>query len=254
MLVLLPPSEGKTVPQRGKPLDLDALALPQLRDTREQVLESLVTLCSGDVRKACDVLGVGPRLAEDITRNADLRTSPTARADAVYTGVLYTALDLPTLGPAARGRATRSLAIASGLFGLVRPGDRIPAYRLSGDVTLPGTGPVAALWRTALADAVPELVGRGLLVDLRSQTYVNLFRPSGALAHRTATLRVLHESSGVRKVVSHFNKATKGRIVRALLTEGAAPRGVQDLAEVLRDLGWHVEQVGNRLDVVVTQL
>jgi hypothetical protein len=55
-------------------------------------------------------------------------------------------------------------------------------------------------------------------------------------------------------VVSHFNKATKGRIVRALLEAGAAPRTPAKLAEALRDLGWTVEEDGGRLDVVVSDL
>jgi hypothetical protein len=69
---------------------------------------------------------------------------------------------------------------------------------------------------------------------------------------------VLHEVAGRRQVVSHFNKATKGRIVRALLEDGADPRTPTRLAEALRDLGWTVEVLdgaqGTRLDVVVSDL
>jgi hypothetical protein len=72
-------------------------------------------------------------------------------------------------------------------------------------------------------------------------------------------VRVLHEVDGRRQVVSHFNKATKGRIVRALLEAGANPRTPARLAAVLRDLGWTVEVAtptpkGTQLDVVVTAL
>ena len=67
---------------------------------------------------------------------------------------------------------------------------------------------------------------------------------------------MLHEVAGQRKVVSHFNKATKGRIVRALLEQGGNPRTPAALADLLRDLGWKVEdgspgRVGTQLDVVV---
>ena len=75
---------------------------------------------------------------------------------------------------------------------------------------------------------------------------------------RSATVRVLHEQNGTRKVVSHFNKATKGRIVRALLEDGVNPRTPARLAEALRDLGWTVEETPAKgavqLDVVVTEL
>ena len=251
MLILLPPSEGKTAARRGKPLDLAALDFPALTAPRERVLDALVELCEGDPDVAAKTLGIGTTQRDLVELNRTLRTAPTQRADRMYTGVLYDALDAATLTPAAKRRGTARLAVTSSLFGLVRPSDRIPAYRLSGDTTLPGLGGVAATWRDHLGPVVTDAVGGGLLVDLRSGTYVNFWRPTGV---RGATVRVLHEHRGRRQVVSHFNKATKGRIVRALLEAGADPRTPARLAEALRDLGWVVEEDGGRLDVVVTDL
>ncbi|MBW9206369.1 peroxide stress protein YaaA [Mumia sp. zg.B53] len=253
MLVLLPPSEGKSVPRRGRPLDLSTLSFPTLTPTRRRIADTLVDLCTRDPARAAAVLGLGPTQADALARDASLWTEPTARADSVYDGVLYAALDLGTLDPAARRRASRSLAFASALFGLVRPTDRIPAYRLSGNVTLPGLGTIASQWRDELGPVVADTLGSGLLIDLRSSTYAALWRPDGP-KDRVATVRVLHESNGRRSVVSHFNKATKGRIVRALLREGASPATVSALAADLRDLGWTVEQHAGRLDVVVTEV
>jgi len=249
VLILLPPSEGKTAPTRGAPLDLDALAHPSLTDARRRVLEALVDVSGRD--DAAQVLGIGHTQVELLERNRRLLTAPTARADRVYSGVLYDALGFASLSPAARRRAASRVAITSSVFGLVRPTDRIPAYRLSGDTTLPGLGPVAAVWREALGDAITASLGRGLLVDLRSGTYAAFWRPPAALARRVATVRVLQEVEGVRSVVSHFNKATKGRLVRALLEDGRDPRTPAALADVVRDLGWKVEEDGTRLDVVV---
>ena len=251
MLILLPPSEGKTAARRGKPLDLEALDFAALDPARERVIDALVELCEGDPGVAAKTLGVGSTQPDLVALNARLREAPTQRADHVYTGVLYDALDVTTLSTAARRRSSSRVAVTSSVFGLVRPGDRIPAYRLSGDTTLPGLGPVAAVWRAQLGPVVTEAVGSGLLVDLRSGTYVNFWKPVGV---GSATVRVLHEHQGVRKVVSHFNKATKGRIVRALLEDGATPRTPERLAEALRDLGWVVEVDGERLDVVVSEV
>ncbi len=257
VLILLPPSEGKTAPRRGKPLDLGALSSPSLTPARQQVLDALVSLCEGDPVRAAAVLEVPKSQLELVQRNATLRTAPTTRADAVYAGVLYDALGLGTLSTAARRRATSRLRVTSSLFGLVAPADRIPAYRLSGDAVLPGPGSVAGVWRAALGPVVTELVGDGLLVDLRSGMYAAFWRPAGL--PRVATVRVLHDVRGRRQVVSHFNKATKGRIVRALLEDGANPRTPARLAEALRDLGWTVEVTGGargatQLDVVVSDL
>lgn len=258
MLILLPPSEGKAAPRRGARLAPDRWTAP-LDVQRLQVLDALVRLCQGDPEHAAKVLGLGPSQADEVRRNADLLHAPTARADRVYTGVLYEALDLTGLTPAARRRATRWLAITSSLFGLVRLDEPIPAYRLSGAVTLPGVGGVAGHWRRHLDPVVREALGNGLLVDLRSSTYAAFWRPAPDLASRMAGLRVLHEVGGTRQVASHFNKATKGRLVRALLEDGTSPRTPAALADHLGTLGWKVETGeptarGTRLDVVVDEV
>lgn len=263
MLILLPPSEGKSFPRRGAPLDLGRLSFPALTEPRAEVLDALVTLCTtgaaGDVDKAAQVLGLGRTQADEVLRNAELRSAPTARADDVYAGVLYEALDLASLDAAARRRATGRVAIASALFGLVRPVDRVPAYRLSGTVSLPGIGPVSTFWSSRLDSSVREAAGRGLVVDLRSSTYASFWRPDADTVRRVVTARVLHEVDGRRKVVSHFNKATKGRIVRSLLQDGGNPTTPDRFAGQLRDLGWLVEvgpqgKHGTQLDVVVSEL
>jgi cytoplasmic iron level regulating protein YaaA (DUF328/UPF0246 family) len=257
VLILLPPSEGKSAPRRGKPLELAALSSPSLTPARERVLDALVNLCADDTAAAAAVLDVPKTQLELVALNAALRTAPTARADTVYSGVLYDALGLATLDAAARRRATGRVRVTSSLFGLVAPADRIPAYRLSGDAVLPGPGSVAGVWREVLGPVVTELVGDGLLVDLRSGMYAAFWRPVGL--PRVATVRVLHEVAGKRQVVSHFNKATKGRIVRALLESGANPRTPARLADALRDLGWTVEVADGargavQLDVVVSDV
>ncbi|WP_141013725.1 peroxide stress protein YaaA [Nocardioides sambongensis] len=259
MLILLPPSEGKSAPNRGASLRMEGLSLPGLSPSRERMLGALVALCRDDPDRAASVLGLSRTQLDLVERNALLTEAPTARADRIYTGVLYDALDVATLSPSAKRRAATRVAVTSSLFGLVRFGDRIPAYRLSGDATVPGVGSVAGLWRETLGPAVTDALGRGLLVDLRSSMYAGFWRPGPELAERVATVRVLHEANGRLQVVSHFNKATKGRIVRALLEDGADPRSPAALAETLERLGWTVEvgspgRRGTQLDVVVSEL
>ncbi len=258
MLILLPPSEGKSAPRRGKPLDDASLSFPILTEARREVRQALVDLCANDPERAVTVLDLSPGQRDLVDLNARHESAATARADRVYAGVLYEALGFDTLSPAAKRRAGSRLAITSSLFGLVRPSDRIPAYRLSGDASLPGLGPVAGVWRAVLGAAVAEAMGSGLLVDLRSGMYAAFWRPPAGLGKQVATVRVLHEVAGKRQVVSHFNKATKGRIVRDLLEDGRDPRSPAKLAGILTDLGWTVElepgPKGTRLDVIVSSL
>ncbi|GLX23381.1 peroxide stress protein YaaA [Streptomyces lavendulae] len=265
MLVLLPPSEGKAAGGSGAPLDPTSLSLPGLAPARAAVLEELVELCAGDELKAREVLGLSEGLRGEVAKNAALRSAPALPAGEIYTGVLYDALDLAGLPAPARELAERTLLVFSGLWGAVRVTDRIPSYRCSMGVKLPGLGALGAYWRTPMAEVMPEAAGDGLVLDLRSSAYASAWKPKGETAGRTATVRVLHSQvvDGVEKrsVVSHFNKATKGRLVRDLLLAGAVPVSPAELVTALRDLGYVVEAEAPAkpakawsLDVVVTQI
>lgn len=245
MLVLLPPSEGKATAGSGPAVRVGKLALPELSPARERVLDALVELCAADEDKALEVLGLGPGLRGEVAKNAAVRDAPTLPAGRLYTGVLYDALDLGSLDEAARRRARRSLLVFSGLWGAVRVADRVPPYRCPMGVRLPGIGALASFWRGPMDAVMPQVAGSGLVLDLRSAAYAAAWKPTGAVAGRTATVRVLQVTvvDGVerRTVVSHFNKATKGRLTRDLLVSGASPRTPAGLVTTLRDLGYRVE-------------
>lgn len=261
VLILLPPSEGKTRPEDGPPADLDSMSFPELTGERVDMLAALVHLCRRQPGAAGSVLGLGPRQADEVTHNAELTHAPAAPARDVYSGVLYDALNLPGItGPAAE-RAESSVVIMSGLWGALRPPDVIPAYRLAGNVNLPDVGKAASFWRPALAKSLPAAAGDEMIVDLRSGTYVPFWRPGNDLAERCGAIRVLHERDGQRSVVSHHNKATKGHIARQLLEAATEPSSPASLADLLTASGWRVEvsaptRAGSSttIDVVVTEV
>ncbi|MCS7482685.1 peroxide stress protein YaaA [Umezawaea endophytica] len=239
MLVLLPPSETKAIGGAGAPLDHTALTCPDLNPVREKIAHALVELAA-DVPGSLAALALSERQADEVARNAQLRHSPTMPALSRYTGVLYDALDVPTLKKGERDRAHHRLAIASALFGVVRGGDPIPAYRLSGGSALPSIGPLGALWRPALEPALAAI--DDFVVDLRSGPYATLARIPHAV-----TIRVVSEDgAGVRKAISHFNKAHKGLLARALSTSRAEPKNLNGLIKVAAAAGLRVEKTGDR--------
>lgn len=239
MLVLLPPSEGKAPGGRGAALDLAALSHPSLTSVRARLVQALQAAARDHPERLQAALGCP---AGEVEKDATLTTSPTLPALRRYTGVVYEALSYDTLSPAGRRRANSSLRVASALFGLLSPTDRIPAYRLSGGTSLPSLGSLAAAWRPVLE---PELAAhRGLVVDLRSGPYASLARVPDAVQ-----VRVLRETGGMRTVVSHDNKYTKGLLARALCETGA--RSVADVAEVGSSVADVVEVEGRRVDLVL---
>jgi cytoplasmic iron level regulating protein YaaA (DUF328/UPF0246 family) len=248
MLIFVPPSETKAFPAQTAPVEIGSLVLPELASVRTRVLKALVRLSRGRKSTALAALGLSEGQASELAHNRELASAPAGTAAEVYTGVLHEALDLPTL------HRQDDVLIFSGLWGVLRPGDRIPHYRCSAGVKLPSVGSVSAAWRKALREPLAAHVGDRLVVDLRSGAYAGLWTP-GANA---VSVRVLHEREigGVvkRTVVSHFNKATKGRLARALLESGQQPRKPDELTDLVRALGYHAEPGPAGLDVVVQEL
>lgn len=223
MLILLPPSETKSTRSRGNPLDPASLSLPELALPRQQ---AAVALARASARPdAAELLGVSANLVEEIDRNTRLGSAPAVPVSRLYTGVLYDALDLGTLDPGSRRRAARRVLVQSALYGALRLTDKVAPYRLSMAVNLPGVGPLAAHWRGHLAEVMPALAGRGLVVDCRSSTYAAAWVPQGELVRRWVQIRV--------PGATHMAKHTRGQVTRALCASAVDPRNATALAGVL---------------------
>jgi len=246
VIVLLPPSETKRVGGEGPPLRTTSLSFPALNPLRDNLVDELVALAA-DPDASRRALGLSPKQDAEIERNAALRTSPTAPAILRYTGVLYDALDIESLSAAARSRADARLAVGSALFGLLRADDAVPAYRLSASSKLPGQPTLASRWRPVLEPVLAELAAGELVVDLRSGSYAGLGRLPGAVDVDV----VAEHADGHRTVVSHFNKAHKGRLARVLATSRAEPDTAAGVAAIARRAGMRVERTGEELTVVV---
>jgi len=217
MLVLLPPSEGKAYPEAGEPVDLGSLVFADhLGERRGKLLDAL---------------------------DPGLHEAPAAPAAEIYTGVLYGRLGLPKL-PA---KAQRQVLIASALWGVVRPGDRIPYYRLPPKEKLDGIGPLAKYWRPALAEALPDKKG-DLILDMRSAAYSSMWKPKRATL---LAVRAFTKSNGERKAVSHMAKAVRGDVARALLQAKQLPSDPEGAAAIAEAAGFTVELVDGSLDVIV---
>jgi len=263
VLVLLPPSEAKTARRRGRPVDLDGLALPVLTQARRQALAALAAASARP--DALAVLGVGPSLQGEVDRNTRWSTQPAVPVQHLYSGVLYDALGLASLGPGAKRRARSRLLVLSAAWGALRMDDAVPAYRLSMSTSLTGlAGPaddgsaltMASFWRPHLTLALPPLA-QGVIVDCRSSAYAAAWRPTGPLAARTVAIRVLREVDGRRSVVSHMAKHTRGLVARHLVSRpGRDPGSPQALAAALGEafcveLGETARDGSRVLDVIV---
>jgi len=233
MLIMLPPSEGKTAPASGRAVDPDRLSHPDLGEARQSVLQALMrTSAEAD---ATTRLGVGPSLHEEVWANTRLRQAPAAPAAEVYTGVLYEAAGLKTLTGTPRRRANQAVRIVSALWGVLTPADRIPAYRLPMGAHLEDLGPLASWWAPHLQRALAGGRATDVVVDCRSSAYLAAWRPPPG--RPWLTVRVVAERNGQRRVVSHHAKHTRGVFAHHLLTRPAPlPRTSAQVLAAAREL------------------
>ena len=213
MLLLLPPSETKRDGgDESRTLDLAALSYLELTPQRRAVIAATRRLAR-NLSTMASALKLGPSQQFELIRNRTLGRSPVMPALERYTGVLYDALDISTLGPGARAFAGSTVVIHSALFGLLGAHDPIPAYRLSHDSRLPGLS-LKKTWRDPIASVLAR--PDGLVLDLRSEAYAQLGPAPGASPIRVVAIG----ADGQRRALNHFNKRGKGLLVRAMLSAG----------------------------------
>ena len=245
MWLILPPSETKRDGGAdGSALDLNELSFRGLNPVRRKLLSATGRLAQNR-KVASAALGLGPTQLFEVERNRVLRRSPVLPALDRYTGVLFDAVDVPTLSPNARQFAGEHVVIHSALFGLLRAEDVIPAYRLSHDSRLPELS-LGKTWRGVLGRELGQLTG--LILDLRSEAYVAM----GAAPEGSWFLRLVSEDDrGVRRALNHFNKKGKGEFTRAILSAGIDFTTVDELLFWAASAGFRLSASDKELTLVV---
>jgi len=235
MRILLPPSEAKSSGGRRRRLAERPAATDPLSRARDTVLAALVKLVAGDRTAAAKALLLPPAVIDDaIASNAQVLTSPTTSALQRYAGVVYAGLAADTLDAASRRVAERSTLVFSGLFGVVRGDEPVPAYRVPAKAQLPGLGILSTFWRPVLDQVVPELLGRHLVVDLRSTDYQAMWRPQPTSTRPLVSVRVLSTRPGAAPaVISYPSKFGKGVLARSLVEREARGQRITTVDDVV---------------------
>ena len=138
----------------------------------------------------------------------------------VYTGVLYQGLGWATLGESGQNRAQISIAIISAKYGSLKCLDLIEPYKEKIDV---------AQMRTPITKAL-DAIEADLIIDCRSSTYQSVWTPP---AEKCVEIKVFSKVDGVKKVITHMSKKTRGEVTRLLLLSKIVPTNAHELAEIV---------------------
>lgn len=254
-IILLPPSEGKASGGAGEPWSPGSISFPQLDAGRRKIIGALRRTMRTNATVSGKLLGVkGEALAAARATNLEVLTSPTMPAIERYTGVLFDALDHGSLTAPQRARAADQLVILSGLWGLVRPADPIPDYKLKMGANLSGPGRLGTFWRSQITAALAPVVADRTVWDLLPNEHANAWQPGDGAFRTRVSVKFLDDvadGSGRKLVVvSHWNKLLKGALVRHVLaTQLDDPAG---LSEFEHPLGYRYEPALTRVDGITT--
>ena len=147
--------------------------------------------------------------------------APTAAIN-VYIGVLYQALSWSTLSESAKKRAEKSIVIISAKYGAITPLTKIEYYKEKID---------NKAMSPSIAKALDALNPK-LIVDCRSSTYKTAWH---APNEKSVEIHVSTVVDGVRKVVTHMSKKTRGEIARMLLQSRSMPNSPEDLYAIVSE-------------------
>ncbi|MDG0865462.1 YaaA family protein [Candidatus Lucifugimonas marina] len=218
LLILLPPSEGKASGGEGPPLNLESLSFDEFSKSRTLMIKALGQL-SGKPRVAQKILGVkGAALDKARADNADVLNSPTITAIERYTGVMYDSIDYQSLDADSQRVFGENTIIMSGLFGMVRPFDLIPTYKLKMGAKIRLNKSCSTIWKPLISKALKSTADNGVIWDLLPNEHSAAWDPSKISCDVRFTVKFLEAGrDGKLKTVSHWSKALKGALVRHLV-------------------------------------
>ncbi|MGB3543960.1 YaaA family protein [Rubrivirga sp.] len=254
--ILLPSAEGKA--SGGNPLAPDMFDyrssntfnyFSDLNPERRALIKALQKqVRNADEAELEKLFGVkGATLEEAVEVTGDVFKSPLmASVDRYGPGVLYTAMDFAGLPTGSQRRLLENGVIFSGLFGLLRPDDLIPNYRLKMDAKVGDLGRVGSYWKEPLSAALNKLVTGHAVWNLLPGVHESAWDDEETYARMIRVKFYKQDESGERTAVSHGVKELRGSLVAFIVNETAD--SVDALDEWEAPDGYEVDLEGSDLD------
>lgn len=196
-------------------------ALPALTATEPRFADEAMTLARSAARlpqkRLRELMDISPALAKlNHERFVGFAHAPERPAMFAFAGDVYHGLEAATLDEAAVDFAQDHVRILSGLYGLLRPLDRMRPYRLEmGTRWAPRRARLTDWWGGRIADALHDDLmqeGSGVILNLASNEYwaaVDGRLPTGA-----RVIAVDFREGDARRFISFNAKRARGAMAR----------------------------------------
>ncbi len=238
-MLLIPPSESKVTPPPRSPSYASARrrkktnAFPELEPFRNVVMEAVLGALERGLGLEQLFEVSGSSLEQAIACNRQLPENSAIPARDLYSGVMWEAIGYPELGRIERQRFDRHTLIFSALFGLLRPTDCIPPYKLKMSGNLGGAvGRIVQFWRRPVSEVLRRELRGKVVWDFLPDIHRRVWDNTGEIVARHQVKfvkRIVRGGVAEYKTISHHSKSLKGSLIRHLLKKNASsPRDLQD--------------------------
>ncbi|QCD44952.1 YaaA family protein [Campylobacter mucosalis] len=210
MKILFSPSEAKRQECGKDIICLEKFIFPELSSHRLRALKIYDDfIANSDDSLICKLFGLkdfNPSLKQSIFKKGCIK------AIKRYTGVAYNALNYDSLDKNTQNFIDDNTLIFSNLFGVIRASDLIPEYKLKQGERI-GDFNLELFFKQNFSKHIDDFLKDEILVDLRAEFYKKFYE----IKQEYLTFKFVKN----KKIVSHYAKAYRGKILRELALKNA---------------------------------
>lgn len=198
-------------------------SVPIFKNEAAELIEAIKRLGSADIKS---LMTVSESIAETNYRRfqtwkqSNIDDSDLLQVISAFSGEVFKALDFESIDFESQNKASNSIFILSGLYGILRPYDLISPYRLEMGLNFSpnkNTKNLYSFWSNKINDFfLKNLKNDELLINLASQEYIKVIDTS-ILKNRIVTPIFKEFKNGKFTIVAIYAKHARGAMARYLV-------------------------------------
>ena len=192
---------------------------PIFADQAHKINNTIKNLSAPDLSS---LMNISPKLSElNWSRNQEFQKIDSKEKEAIFAfnGDVYDGIDANTINTSNHEKLQNSLRILSGLYGILKPFDKIKAYRLEmgTKISINGSKNLYDFWRENVTNSiVNEANENEIIVNLASNEYFSVIDQS-LISNTIVNPQFKDFKNGKLKIISFYAKKARGLMTRFLI-------------------------------------
>jgi hypothetical protein len=165
---------------------------------------------------------ISPKLSDlNWLRNQDFQKNNSKEKQAIFAfnGDVYDGIDANTISTSNHEKLQSTLRILSGLYGILKPFDKIKPYRLEmgTKISIDGSKNLYDFWKKNVTDSIlKEIKEEEIIINLASNEYFSVI-DSSLIDNKIITPQFKDFKNGKLKIISFYAKKARGLMTRFLI-------------------------------------